>query len=241
MITKELALRVISILQSISQEPAIAVRRGLLHKYALQAKPNGESELINLIISFQLSEIFDAYLPKFNTLEFTSLYDDIATWFNSTQSKSEFHALPYISQYFIYYMSSVSKLRLVTKDISTIEFKYIDPYKWLSFNTKPEMLETDKCSFCGINEKVEDNLCGVCKANLTAWTDYRNADFEVVMVHQLCTWTPLPSRNFGDFDFIFNNYKITRSGDGNINYQIVSNLAEPYDQQLPFTEYQRDT
>lgn len=240
MISK-IPLRVISMLQSISQEPSIAIRRGLLNKYVQQTKPEAESDLLNLIISFQVLEIFITYLPRFNSKEYVSVDIDIATWFNSLQTKSSFHALPYISQYIIYYMSSIKKLNLTTKDISAIEFTYIDPYKWLSSNTKPEMLETDKCSFCGINNKVEDNLCGVCKANLAAWTEYKNISFELVMTHRLCTWTPLPARHFGSFDFIYNNYRIMRSGDGNIKYQIISGLAEPYSQQLPFMEYQRDT
>jgi hypothetical protein len=171
MITEQTLITVVTVLNTVSQENLPSIRLGLLNKYlSSEELSEEEKELLNVVLSFQVSHIFSAYKPRFNAIPFEGFGKHFSAWFNH-QTRDTFYTLPYIIQTFIYYLTSPKTLRLSTERIATTAYAYHDPFTFM-IDYVEYTEEPSECPLCCTpNETAE--LCKTCMGSLEAFTVYR--------------------------------------------------------------------
>ncbi len=234
MIRQEVVEEVLSKLYDIGAEPAIVYRRNMIKNYYIttKEKENTEAtELLDIILSFQVDEILKDHKPKFNTMSSVLIEEDIARFFVSPY-KNTFYSLPYISQQLIYTMTSSRTLSLSLQDISDIPFSYMNPFAWITKYSIDIIDETSRCHLCGVPEDGE--LCESCINTLNSFTEFRHEPFKLCITNDIIA---LPNKNYGDFSYAHNQYKISRDGINSVSYDI--NIGHKIQLELPIVEYQR--
>ena len=227
--------KVLNNLHRIASENVVALRKVSLCKYMDHISDPRERELLSLILSFQITSMFSAPKPKFNTVEFGSLTSSIRSWFDvRNQDKT-----PYIVQSVLYFMTSTRRRGLSTGNVAECLIDYIDPYEWLAENqiTLPS-LDVRVCALCNINATQED-LCEECSTNLVEFTEYRHNDFTLTIDNVRCPWLIDTNLGSGMFSFNYGSYHIERVGIVSIAFTRISGLFNSTQGKLPFDEYQK--
>ena len=188
-------------------------------------------DMLSLILSFQMCELWRTPSPRFNTVPLVNWEADIISWFKHPR-KELYRSLPYYSQQLIYFMSSFSTLGLDLKALTGLKFTYVDPYKWLTENLAEEA-PAPICHLCGI-ESVQE-ICLSCTYHLKSFTAYRIQDF--ILTINTNTSKHVPTKNFGHIYKTIGNFRVERLTTTELYFRLVAkNIQLP----LPFPEYQRE-
>lgn len=226
---------VVQELNTIRAERSAPLRRALLNKLLRRYTSGEVYRLLNVVLSFQVSEMFVLPNPRFNTLGFDTLEAGIQSWF-STKS---LYSVPYIIQSLLYYMQSPRVLGLSVGDIANVIPEFIDPHMWLlDNNVDISSGENIVCPMCN-ERQSEAGLCRKCEQKLSTFTDFRIESFTLSVNDTTCPW--LVGSQMGDehFEFLHKNFLVRKLDNNKIEYLTTLDGTNGYQPQLPFVEYQR--
>jgi len=234
MYSEELITSVVNEFNAIAAEASPTLRVKTLEDY-LENIAGEEKELVNLVLSFQINNLYNVKKPKFNSIPFSykSLFPSLEQWF----SVKKYDGIPFVIQTLIYYMSSTKTLGIPEKMIVERLKDYIDVYFWLSDNLFFEYTEDeDTCKVCHENTADTNGLCIDCISQLYEYTEYRTKDFTLKVTPSTCKWLAL--RDLHQFETEIGRYKVFSVGKDEIYFELIMPPKEPYQGVLPFEEYQ---
>lgn len=124
-------------LYSIVSEPSVSLKR-----YSIKAnfKKSNHNGLLDIVLSNYFDKVVpNTFTPRFNTIAYTDLKQDILSYVLSTDKRRTFYKLPFLSQQMLHLMTDVSKIGLTLQDLTKIKFKYIVIKDWLDLSNIEEV------------------------------------------------------------------------------------------------------
>lgn len=224
--TLDILLSIKDNLSRVLAEPQKVFRRKILTDY-LNGTDEEEFAAVSKILSCQIEQLWVTPTPKFNTIEYVDVLDDINLWF-TRGGRSAFYNLPYISQHIIHLMSGPQTIGLSLRELADQSFTYYNPYEWLQ--VLDDVGTSTVCPLCGVESDI---LCTPCKIKLHSHTKWRASDFVLNITPE--NTSPYFQVNYGDFELTLGQFHVKRLDTHTIEYTLLPKCGQLV---LPFEEYQ---
>jgi len=234
MYNEETVTALVAELQEVAAEVTPTLRKKKLEDLLNVKHVSVKDDLLNLVLSFQINEIYAGKKPTFNTLPFTGFTESIEMWLGN----QELNGISYIMQSIIYYMSSYRSINLSLPNVAASLHDYTEPYDWISENVViPTVDKRVMCNVCHGPKGIAEQVCEPCKSQLKTFMEYRAGDFILDVTHATCRW--LLDINVKPFETIIGRYIVSSDESQQIKFKYIQDSSHPVQGLLPFPEYQR--